>query len=93
MLTKKVQYHSIQKYRPDLPVWLDQVLYKALNIKPMRRYEALSEFIHDLSQPSQELLNTNSPAIIERNPLLFWQVSCGVLGLLLLFSIAWPYIK
>lgn len=90
---KKVRYHSIQKYRPDLPVWLDQVLHKALNIEPMRRYEALSEFIHDLSHPSKELLKTKPSAIIERDPLLFWQVCCGVLGLLLLLSIAWPYLK
>lgn len=89
---KKVQYHSIQKYRPDLPLWLDQILKKALNIEPMHRYEALTELIHDLEHPSKELLKSKAPTIIERDPLRFWQISCAVLGLLLLLSIAWPFI-
>ena len=89
---KKVQYHSIRKYRPDLPIWLDKILGQALSIEPIHRFEALSELIHNLMHPSKELLNSKPPAIIERDPLRFWQMSCAVLGLLLLLSIAWPFI-
>lgn len=89
---KKVQYHSIRKYRPDLPIWLDKILSQALSIEPIHRFEALSELIHNLMHPSKELLNSKPPAIIERDPLRFWQMSCAVLGLLFLLSIAWPFI-
>ena len=89
---KKVQYHSIRKYRPDLPIWLDKILGQALSIEPIHRFEALSELIHNLTRPSKELLNSKPPAIIERDPLRFWQMSCAVLGLLFLLSIAWPFI-
>ena len=89
---KKVQYHSIRKYRPDLPIWLDKILGQALSIEPIHRFEALSELIHNLMHPSKELLNSKPPAIIERDPLRFWQISCTVLGLLFLLSIAWPFI-
>ena len=89
---KKVQYHSIRKYRPDLPIWLDKILGQALSIEPRHRFEVLSELIHNLTHPSKELLNSKPPAIIERDPLRFWQMSCAVLGLLFLLSIAWPFI-
>lgn len=89
---KKVQYYSIRKYRPDLPIWLDKILGQALSIEPTHRFEALSELIHNLMHPSKELLNSKPPAIIERDPLRFWQMSCTVLGLLFLLSIAWPFI-
>ncbi|MEQ1446362.1 bifunctional protein-serine/threonine kinase/phosphatase [Acinetobacter schindleri] len=89
---KKVQYHSITKYQPDLPIWLDKILGQALSIEPTHRFEALSELIHNLTHPSKELLNSKPPAIIERDPLRFWQMSCAVLGLLFLLSIAWPFI-
>lgn len=89
---KKVQYYSIRKYRPDLPIWLDKILGQALSIEPTHRFEALSELIHNLMHPSKELLNSKPPAIIERDPLRFWQISCTVLGLLFLLSIAWPFI-
>ena len=89
---KKVQYHSIRKYRPDLPIWLDKILGQALSIEPIHRFEALSDLIHNLMHPSKELLNSKPPAIIERDPLRFWQMSCAVLGLLFLLSIAWPFI-
>ena len=89
---KKVQYYSIRKYRPDLPIWLDKILGQALSIEPIHRFEALSELIHNLMHPSKELLNSKPPAIIERDPLRFWQMSCAVLGLLFLLSIAWPFI-
>ena len=89
---KKVQYYSIRKYRPDLPIWLDKILGQALSIEPTHRFEALSELIHNLMHPSKELLNSKPPAIIERDPLRFWQMSCAILGLLFLLSIAWPFI-
>lgn len=66
---KKVQYYSIRKYRPDLPIWLDKILGRALSIEPTHRFEALSELIHNLMHPSKELLNSKPPAIIERDPL------------------------
>ena len=66
-----------------VPLWIDGALKKATSIAPQARYEALSEFIFDLSTPNSEFLkSTDSLPIIERNPVLFWKV----VSTLLLFS-------
>lgn len=82
------RYISLRKHRPDLPQWLDLALAKALKANPKYRYQAYSEFLLDISQPNLDMLKTlqNQP-LIERNPLLLYQIICViqfvVIGLLL----------
>lgn len=57
--------------REDVPVWLDGALRRAVNLDPRKRYEALSEFLHDLRNPNPGYLRPTP--LIERNPHLFWQ--------------------
>ncbi len=40
------QYNSIRRYNPDIPIWMDKTLQKALSIDPEKRYSELSEFIY-----------------------------------------------
>lgn len=72
-------YISLRKHRPDLPQWLDVALGKALKANPGQRYQAFSEFLLDISQPNYTLLKAvqNQP-LIERNPLLVYQIICVV---------------
>lgn len=82
------------RYRPlwhedhDLPPWIDAVLRKAVHTNPARRYGELSEFLHDLRQPSPELLAESKGPLLQRHPLRFWQtvawVQLGVIVMLLL---------
>jgi serine/threonine protein phosphatase PrpC len=72
-------YVSLRKHRPDLPQWLDLALAKALKTNPDKRYQAFSEFLLDISQPNYSMLKAvqNQP-LIERNPLLLYQIICVV---------------
>ncbi len=63
---QRLNYISACNYNPDLPVWVDCALKKAVHPNPTRRYESLSEFLYDLSHPSPFPLR-------ERNPVAFWR--------------------
>lgn len=82
------QYQAINKYRPDLPQWLDLILRKALQPNPALRYEAFSELQANLSKPTTAILNaTQNKPLLHRDPLLFYQGLC-VLQFLLLLGLA-----
>ncbi|CEA02172.1 serine/threonine-protein kinase [Pseudomonas saudimassiliensis] len=69
----RLGYRSVQDYRPDLPVWLDEVLKRAVHPDPHKRYAALSEFTFDLRQPGGARLAGPRPSLLERNPVAVWQ--------------------
>ena len=68
----------------DAPAWIDAVLKKAVHPDPRKRYEELSEFVHDLHHPNAALLDAAPAPLIERNPLLFWKALSLLLALALL---------
>lgn len=69
----RCKYVSIRNYLPDLPIWMDKALQKALSFDPERRYSELSEFIYDLSHPNPAFLQQDKQPLLERNPLAFWK--------------------
>src|SRR5690606_3235767 len=69
----RLGYRSVQDYRPDLPVWLDEVLKRAVHPDPHKRYAALSEFTFDLRQPGGARSAGPRPSLLERNPVAVWQ--------------------
>ncbi len=81
---RKLKYRSARQYNPELPVWLDGALAKAVEPRPSRRYATLSEFLHDLSHPNSQFLEQGSKPLLERNPLLFWQGFSALLALICL---------
>ena len=80
------KYKPLRSERPDLPLWLDLTLQKAMHPAVAQRYAAFSEFRTDLFQPNESLLalHTRQP-LMQRNPLAFWQ---GVAALLALVAVA-----
>jgi len=71
-----------------LPKWIDSVLSKALAPRPNNRYTAMSEFQNDLRSPNPELLKASSQRpLLERNPLLFWQLASAILALVVLVQL------
>lgn len=68
------QYQSIKGHQADIPDWIDCALQKAVHPNIARRYESLSEFVADMSQPNPQLLaSRHQSPLIERNPVLVWQ--------------------
>ncbi|WP_444929780.1 protein kinase domain-containing protein [Microbulbifer sp. SSSA002] len=69
-------------HRDDIPHWIDGALHKACAADPKKRYNALSEFIQDLQSPNPEFKAPQNRPLLERNPVLIWQL----LALALLLS-------
>lgn len=70
---RKLKYRSLLVDDRDIPIWIDEVVEKAVNPNPYKRYAALSEFIHDLRRPNLAFLTKTRPPLIERNPVAFWK--------------------
>ncbi len=80
----KLQYQSLLLHRPDLPVWVDEAIKKAIRMDPLKRYQEVSEFAHDLQHPNREFVHQTRPPLIARDPLRFWQCVSFVLLVLLI---------
>lgn len=90
--TRGRPYRPATHHRPDLPVWVDGALQRAVHPDPQKRYEALSELVHDLSHPNPALIPSDAAPLLERNPVLFWRglaillLAANLLLVLLLLS-------
>lgn len=87
----KTLYLSQWKYQSlpadKAPRWLDVCLRKALMPDVKLRYQAFSELETDLYKPNNELLSKQESApLMQRNPVLFWQLLSSVLAALLLIQ-------
>ncbi|MBI2769407.1 MAG: bifunctional protein-serine/threonine kinase/phosphatase [Burkholderiales bacterium] len=76
----RLQYESVLHADREIPAWIDGVLAKSVHPNPYKRYEALSEYMHDLRHPTQAFLNRTRPALVERNPARFWKGVSAVLA-------------
>ncbi|MEH6364950.1 MAG: bifunctional protein-serine/threonine kinase/phosphatase [Pseudomonas marincola] len=84
----RLVYQPLRDNDRELPVWIDDVLRKALQPDPLKRYAALSEFIFELRQPNQSLLNKHRPPLLERNPLMFWKGLSAILGAVIIWLLS-----
>ncbi|MBU2713004.1 bifunctional protein-serine/threonine kinase/phosphatase [Zooshikella harenae] len=81
-------YNSIREKRPDIPLWFDLVLKKALSPYPNKRYQSFSAFYFDLCTPNQSLISQyQDQPLIERHPVLFWQALSAILFILLVVQV------
>ncbi len=84
---KRVRYIPSKSLNAKIPNWVDSAIEKAVNINPQRRYSLLSEFIHDLNHPNQDLVSSDFNPLIKRNPVAFWQGFSILLALLNIYFI------
>ena len=80
---------SARSERPDLPVWVDGALEKAVRLDPTRRYTVETELIYDLLHPNAEFTERRNRPLLERNPVGFWR---GVALLSLLANLVLLYL-
>ena len=71
-----------------VPPWIDAALARAVHPDPSKRYGETSEFLHDLRHPNKALLGERPPALLERNPLVFWQLLSLVLAMIIVGMLA-----
>lgn len=79
----KLVYKTVLSDDRAIPAWIDDVLKKAVQPNPLKRYEELSEFTYDLRRPSQAFLNKARPPLLERDPALFWKGVSFILALVI----------
>lgn len=84
---RRLLYQSVLNDDRAIPSWVDQSLRKAVQVNPDKRYQELSEFIHDLRHPNPEFLNRTRPPLLERNPVAFWQGVSVLLACALIFAL------
>ncbi len=78
----KLHYDSVLHEDRDIPAWIDGVLRKAVHPNPAKRYDELSEFLHDLRHPNAAFLSKTRQPLLDRNPVAFWR------GLSLVLAVA-----
>jgi len=84
----KLEYVPSFQKNAMVPVWIDGALKKATLISPQGRYEELSEFIYDLSNPNPLYLKDGGGIpLIERNPIAVWKGISLILVLLNVYLI------
>jgi serine/threonine protein kinase len=76
----KLTYSPAYQLNPLVPVWMDAALMRALSINPEDRYDAISEFTHDLQIPNPKYINRIALPLVDRNPLAFWKTLSGLLA-------------
>jgi len=77
------------RLRPDVPIWLDHIAFKAVALDAKQRFETAEELVLALERgASRPLGMPGATPLIVRNAASLWQVALGVsvaLNLLLLF--------
>ncbi|WP_066962400.1 bifunctional protein-serine/threonine kinase/phosphatase [Microbulbifer sp. Q7] len=84
----KLRYRSVLSESREIPAWIDSALKKALQINPLRRHEALSEFVRELRHPNPEYIHATRPPLMERYPVRFWQSVSGILLLIIVYLLS-----
>lgn len=93
-LTGKLPYGEIEPYqtaryrrdpqrpsrlRPDVPIWLDHVLTKAIARDPKQRFETAEELVLALERgASRPLESIGRTPLIRRDPTALWKVALAV---------------
>lgn len=81
------KYIPLQQCRPDLPIWLDLTIQRALAPSKTNRYQAFSEWLTDLQKPNISMLKEHKQKpLLERNPILFWKISTVIFFIIALIE-------
>lgn len=85
----KLSYRSARQHVPSIPAWVDGALRKATHPLPGKRYEALSEFLQDMTHPNPSLVSDRQKPLLERHPVGFWKTMASVLFITNLVTLLW----
>jgi serine/threonine protein kinase len=104
-LTGKLPYGEVEPYqtgrfrhdpkppsrlRPDVPIWLDHVVTKAVALDPKQRFETAEEMMLALQRgASRPLPAPGSTPLASRDPAALWKIALGVALLFNLLLVYW----
>ncbi|NVO28645.1 protein kinase [Donghicola sp. C2-DW-16] len=84
----RLRYDPARDEESGVPRWMDAALARAVHPDPLRRYDALTEFVADLCRPGASYREGQHVPLMQRNPLRFWQGLSAVLAILCLVQFA-----
>ena len=80
----------LSRQRPDVPIWLDHVVLKALARDPKLRFETAEELALALDRgASRPLSGLPASPLLARDPTALWQISLAVSVLFNLLLVYW----
>lgn len=63
----------LRSARPDLPEWLQEIILRALEVDPARRYQTAAQMLFDLQHPGQVALTARGRKLRADGPWTVWQ--------------------
>ncbi|MGQ0598251.1 serine/threonine protein kinase, partial [Aquabacterium sp.] len=104
-LTGRLPYGEIEPYqvaryrrdptppsrlRPDVPIWLDHLVLKAVARDPRQRFETAEELLLALERGASRPLSAPlSTPLLARDPMAIWKIALFVSGLLNVLMAYW----
>lgn len=85
---RKLIYDSVLDDVRTIPAWVDEAIRKAVHPNPAKRYNEISEFVHDLRQPGRAFLHKERAPLLERNPVQFWKGMSLILFLIIVLLVS-----
>lgn len=64
---------AASRYRPDLPLWLDECLKRAVAVNPEERFETAEEWLLIIERGEREAISSRAKPLLEREPLKVWR--------------------
>ena len=78
------------RHNPEVPMWLDHVLRKAVAREARTRFETAEEFLLALQRGTSRPLNAPpGTPLLQRDPSFVWKLATGILGLINLLLVYW----
>ncbi len=78
------------RHNPEVPIWLDHVLQKAVARDQRQRFETAEEFLLALERGASRPLNAPlATPLMQRDPTAIWKVALGVSMLLNFLLVYW----
>jgi len=82
---RRVSYRSLKNFNPEIPLWVDKAIEKAVQINSEFRYGRLSEFVAALSKPDKQVMKDEFVPLIKRSPAFTWRLISLVLFVINLY--------
>jgi len=81
---------ALSRLRPDVPMWLDHLVRKAVARDPRQRFETAEEMLLALERGASRPLNAPSATpLITRDPVALWKIALAVSLLFNALLIVW----
>ncbi len=81
---------GVSRLRPDVPMWLDHLLAKAVARDARQRFETAEELLLALERGASRPLGAQAGTpLLQRDPLAAWQLAFGLSALLNLVLLLW----